>query len=63
MNSGDLIRQRKNRIVYNSIQGQTKAENKTTQKEFRVVLEERLGPRRVYDGSIVALPACECGVI
>ena len=61
MNSGDLIKQKKDRVVYNSIQGQTKPTNKTTPKRFEVVLQERLGPRKVYTGNQVILPACECG--
>ena len=60
MNAGDLIKQKKDRVVYNSIQGQTKPANKTTPKDFDVVLQERLGPRKVYDGKQVVLPGCPC---
>jgi hypothetical protein len=61
MNAGDLIKQKKDRVVYNSIQGQTKPANKTTPKRFEVVLQHRLGPKKVYSGKQVVLPACECG--
>jgi hypothetical protein len=60
MNAGDLIKQKKDRVVYNSIQGQTKPANKTTPKLFEVVLQEKLGPREVYSGKQVVLTPCPC---
>jgi hypothetical protein len=60
MNSGDLIKQRKDRIVYNSSVGQTKSSNKTTPKSFETLLQVRLGPKKVYNGNQIVLPACIC---
>jgi hypothetical protein len=60
MNAGDLIRQRRDRILYNSEQGQTKPENKRVAKDSQLIINLQRGPKRVYYNNLTTLPACEC---
>jgi len=60
MESGDLIRQKKNRVVYSSSIGQTKPANKTRPSTSQKLIQLKLGPKEVYDGNQVVLPACTC---
>lgn len=60
MNAGDLIRQKRDRILYNSEQGQTKPENKRVAKDSQLIINLQRGPKRVYYNNLTTLPACEC---
>jgi hypothetical protein len=60
MNAGDLIRQKRDSILYNSAQGQTKPENKRVAKDSQLIINLQRGPKRVYFNNVTTLPACAC---
>lgn len=58
MESGQLIKQRKDRIVYNSSIGQTKPANKLVKSTNEVLQQKRLGSTVIKDGKIVIMSGC-----
>jgi hypothetical protein len=58
MDSSDLIRQKRDRTISNSYNGQTKASNKTMPSTFDALSSLKYGPRRVFYKNITVLPAC-----
>jgi hypothetical protein len=58
MESGQLIKQRKDRIVYNSSIGQTKPANKLVRSTNENVQQKRLGSTVIKDGKVIILPGC-----
>lgn len=58
MDSSDLIKQKRDRVVSNSYHGQTKASNKTMPSTFDALRSLKFGPRRVFFNDKTVLPAC-----
>jgi hypothetical protein len=58
MDSSDLIKQKRDRVVSNSYYGQTKASNKTMPSTFDALRSLKFGPRRVFYNNVTVLRAC-----
>lgn len=58
MESGQLIKQRKDRIVYNSSIGQTKPANKLVKSTNEILQQKKHGSTVIKDGKIIIKPGC-----
>jgi hypothetical protein len=58
MESGQLIKHKKDRIVYNSSIGQTKPANKLVKSTNEVLQQVKHGSTVIVNGKVIIKPAC-----
>ena len=58
MESGQLIKQKKDRVVYNSSIGQTKPANKLVKATNEVIQQKKHGHIAIENGKVIVKPAC-----